>query len=144
MVKLVEETKARIGYLGSGQEIKAPHRKVTLAFDDAEIGEEEDAKLFTRLAPVLEFVMPLLHCAPSVVRPNLRMRECQLCNSTQRPHQCPFMDSRSLKQQPHKGKAEAQQPASRNKPQQQASGAAAVQQSEICRNWLRNKQCSLD
>ena len=87
--------RARIGYLSSGAEERAPHRKVTLVFDGDQQDQTQMRELLQQIVAdfSLLHIRPLLQEEPRVVRPADRRRECRECGSLARPHQCPFTDT---------------------------------------------------
>ena len=91
MQEVAAQAQARLGYLGSGIDEFAPHRKVTLLYDESITSEE----ILMRLNAIMNTVGPLLHSAPGLVTARERKSECRECNSSG-VHDCPF----GFKQQP--------------------------------------------
>lgn len=128
---------ARTAFLGSGFDEMQPSRRLTLLFDMPTGKEEEHmTQLASRLLPLFDELLPLLHGPAQCVDIRDRTRECKECGSTQRPHECPFMDharARRLQAPPQQGSVAASSSAS--------SSPAAAAADTLCGFWRRTRVC---
>ena len=95
MLRLVETTGARRGYLGHSVELTTQHRKVTLLFDgSADADEATLERIASMLAQFEHQFSGLLHGSVGFVDPSHRLKECKHCNALQSAvHSCPFPDA---------------------------------------------------
>ena len=141
LLKLIDLSRARVGYLGSDVNDCTPSHRVTLLFDL--VSEQDQAgldRMVDQVAPVVSAYRALLHCEPDLVRPKDRRNECPSCGSLTRAHACPFV----VGQQHQTGRrlGLSSLGASSSAASAQRSGAQPARASDtMCKSWRLRKQC---
>ena len=132
--RLVGETGARLGYLGSDVNNYSPDHRVTLLFRASD--QEDLERLASQLEPVLLAYSSLLHGPPELVKSKDRKSECTSCGSLTRDHACPFAVMRRQPLVRNLGLASRSAQGGRAQP-----AAVARSESNMCRAWRLNKSC---
>ena len=152
LLQLVQQSKARIGYLGQGTNESTPHRKVTLLFDVSSDEEDENGfqTIQQHMSPLVSALRSRLHQAPSVVRPIDRSRECRECGQLGKPHECPFIGGNN-RTVARVGAAAAPSSSTSSSSSASASkissSSSSVSRSslsssdDMCKSWRRSKTC---